>query len=247
MNRFAIAAAVGLLGLCGPLLAADKVKLLQGSQSTGKLTTITPTEVAIEIGSNKKTFPVNEIDSISFDSEPNDLTQARIAVHAGRFDDAVTMLGKINMADIKRPELLHDVEFFKGVAAARLALAGTGSKAEAGRTLVNFEKANKNSFHYFAACETLGDLLVAMGKYDQAETYYKKLTEAPWPDYQMRSAVLIGRAWSAKKSSIAPSPGSTKCRRWRGAARKPTAKSWPPRSARPRRWPVAARPTKRFS
>ena len=95
--------------------------------------------------------------------------------------------------------MIQDFEFYRALAAARLALAGSGSIAEAGRAMLVFEKAHKNSFHYFEACETIGDLLVALGKFDQAEAYYNKVAEAPWPQYKMHAGVLVGRALIGQK------------------------------------------------
>jgi tetratricopeptide (TPR) repeat protein len=191
--------AVLCLGHAAPALAADRVKLAQGSQSSGRITEISPTEIVLEIGSTKKKYAVNTVDSVQFDKEPNDLTQARIAVHAGRFSDAVTLLAKIDTSKIDRAEILKDIEFFKALAASRLALAGSGSIADAGKKMFAFEKAERDSFHYFETCETLGDLLFALNKFSEAETFYNKLAEAPWPDYQMRAAVLIGRALVGQK------------------------------------------------
>lgn len=45
----------------------------------------------------------------------------------------------------------------------------------------------------------LGDLLVALGNFPVAESYYAKLADAPWPEYKMRAAVLTGRAMVAQK------------------------------------------------
>ena len=182
--------------------AADRVKLLQGSTSTGEITEISPNSVTIVLGSKPKKIAVNEVDTVRFDAEPNDLTQARIAVRAGRFDDAQTMLEKIDTADFKRPEVGEDVEYYKAVVAARLALGGNGSKADAGRLLLAFEKAHKNSHHYYELCELIGDMFagVASNKSaESAEKYYGKLAEAPWPDYKMRSAVLGGRLLVGQK------------------------------------------------
>ena len=178
---------------CSRLAAADRVKHAAGTQ-TGEITEISPTEIAIKLGSTPKRFAVNVIESVAFDSEPNDLAQARIAVHAGRYEDAVSMLARIDVDEIKRAEIVQDIEFFKALAAARLALAGSGNKADAGRQLLAFEKAHATSFHYFEACEALGDLLAGLNKFDQAESFYAKLATAPWPDYKMRAGVLRGRA-----------------------------------------------------
>jgi tetratricopeptide (TPR) repeat protein len=179
--------------------AADKVKLVQGNQSNGTLTEMTPTEVVIKTGATEKRFPVNDIDWIQFDAEPSDLTQARNAVRAGRNDNALTLLDKIDTAKIERSEIVKDIEFYKALALARLALSGSGSKADAGKKLLAFEKANGDSFHYFETCEALGNLLAGLDKFDQAENYYHKLAEAPWPDYKIRAGVLIGRALVGQK------------------------------------------------
>ena len=42
-------------------------------------------------------------------------------------------------------------------------------------------------------------MLLAVGKFDNAEAYYAKLAAAPWPDYRMRAGVLTGRALVAQK------------------------------------------------
>ncbi len=180
-------------------LAVDRVRLVQGSQQSGTISATTATQVTLEIGATRREIPVNEIDTVQFDAEPTQLTQARAAVKTGRYQDAAANLAKIAPAQMTRAELAKDVEFYKALVAARLALAGTGSIADAGKRMLTFEKANPTSFHYLEACETLGDLLVALGNYPIAETYYGKLASAPWPEYKMRAAVRTGRALVAQK------------------------------------------------
>ena len=91
------------------------------------------------------------------------------------------------------------MQFYKALAAARLALSGGGSIADAGKKMIAFERANRDSFHYFEACQTLGDLLAALGRFSVAESYYDKLAQAPWADYKMRAGVLVGRALVSQK------------------------------------------------
>jgi tetratricopeptide (TPR) repeat protein len=174
--------------------AVDRVKPIQGNPVSGKISEMSATKVVVEAGSARKEFPVNEIDTVQFDGEPNELMQARIAVAAGRYDDAQTLLAKIEAGQMKRPEIAKDVEFYQALAAARQALSGGGSIADAGKKVFTFERANRDNFHYFEACQTLGDLLAAVGRYPDAEGYYAKLAEAPWPDYKMRAGVLLGRS-----------------------------------------------------
>ncbi|MEX0978215.1 MAG: tetratricopeptide repeat protein [Pirellulales bacterium] len=190
-----------LLGLLATLTlsvrfasAADRVKPIQGNPTSGKLAEMSATKVILETGTAKKEFAVNEIELVQFDGEPSELMQARLAVASGRYDDALTVLAKIEAGELKRAEIARDVEFYQALAAARLALAGGGSVAEAGKKMFAFERANRDNFHYFDACQALGDLLAALGRYADAEGYYAKLAEAPWPDYKMRAGVLLGRS-----------------------------------------------------
>ena len=174
--------------------AADRVKPIQGNPTSGKLAEMSATKVIIEAGTAKKEFAVNEIEMVQFDGEPSELMQARLAVAGGRFDDALAVLAKIEAGQLKRAEVAKDVEFYQALAAARLALSGGGSIAEAGKKMFAFERANRDNFHYFEACQTLGDLLASVGRYADAEGYYGKLAEAPWPDYKLRAGVLLGRS-----------------------------------------------------
>ncbi len=200
LHKFTTCLIVALACLAtAPLRGADRVRLLAGGQSSGKLTSISPTELKLEVGANTKTIAVNEVDTVQFDGEPNELTQARNALNAGKYEAAAGLLAKVATADIGRAEIAQDVEFYKALAAARLALAGSGSKADAGKRLFSFEKAHRESFHYYETCELLGDLLVALGKYADAETFYGKLADAPWPEYKSRAAVLLGQSLVQRK------------------------------------------------
>jgi tetratricopeptide (TPR) repeat protein len=179
---------------------ADSVKTLSGTV-TGKLTAMSATEVTVETAaSGKKTIPVNEIEVIHYEGETPYLKSARAAVASGRYQVVLDSLGKIKDAELeRRPEIQQDVEFYRAVANARLALAGQGELAEAGTALAAFVTGQPNSYHHLAACELAGDLLVASQKPEAAQPYYDELGKAPWPDYQMRAGVAMGRALLATK------------------------------------------------
>jgi tetratricopeptide (TPR) repeat protein len=189
-----VAAAIAWFGLAAPSDAADRVKMLAGNQGIGNITKITPDQIVVELGATRKEFAVNDVDAVTFDGEPNDLTQARIAVQDDRFEDAAELLSKIDASKVSREAIATDVEFYKALAAARLALAGTGSAADAGRKLLAFERAHKDSFHHYEAAEALGDLSASLGDFTHAESFYGQLAAAPWPEYKMRAGVLAGRA-----------------------------------------------------
>lgn len=198
MKNLAIGAALGLL-LATTCRAVDRVKLTTGGQQTGDITGSTPTELTLEIGATRKQLPINEIESIQFEGEPTGLTQARLAVAGGRYAEAAAQLSKVPAGDLKRPLLNQEVQFYQALVAGRLALEGNGSIPDAGKRMLAFERANPTSFHYFEACEALGDLLVAMGNFPVAESYYTKIASAPWPEFKLKAAALSGRALVGQK------------------------------------------------
>lgn len=177
--------------------AFDGVKRAEGT-IRGEITGISPLTVVIEKQGVEEKVPVNEVLSLTFTGEPSELAFGRIAALNGRYEDAVETLGKIDLSKVERPPVKQDIEFYKALAAAKLALGGNGSIQEAGKLMVAFESQNKTSYHYLEASEIIGDLLVALGNYAGAENYYNRLAKAPWPEYKMRAGVLVGRALQAQ-------------------------------------------------
>lgn len=181
------------LGLAAAAWAFDSVKTTSGT-ITGRVLKMSALEVTAEQGTVSKTVPVNEIESISYDDEPALLKSARLAVAAGNYEEALASLEKIDAATAGRAEIAQDIEFYKALAAARMALAGNGDVKQAGRQMAGFVQKGSGNWHYLEACDIVGDLLVADGNYSAAEAFYGYLAKAPWPEYKMRAAVSIGRA-----------------------------------------------------
>ncbi len=199
---------VPLLGLTllaiRTLPAADTIRLLEGLPVSGAVSDMTSTEVTILYGPAmiSKKISVNEIESISFEEEPRQLTEARNAFKGANFEQVVKLLSKLDTSEIKRKEVKQDVEFYRAAALARLAIGGAGGKQtrqDAGKQLTAFEKANPTNYHYYEVCELIGNLLVALEKYKDAEPHYEKISSAPWPEYKMRAGVLLGRLLAAQK------------------------------------------------
>jgi tetratricopeptide (TPR) repeat protein len=177
---------------------SDRVRLTRGSE-TGEITSTTPYEVTINKGSpGGKQIAVNEIKSILFDGEPSELGQARVNAANGAYENALELLGKIDVGSVKRDLIKQDIEFYKAWSAGKLALSGQGAIAEAGRQLNNFVRSSPDNFHYLEVRELMGDLLMAGGGYANAEKQYAELAKAPWPDYKMRAAVAVGRSLQAQ-------------------------------------------------
>ncbi|MEX2171684.1 MAG: hypothetical protein WD851_20360 [Pirellulales bacterium] len=195
-----VAANVLLLLIIGSSAHAqnDRIRLWSGNE-TGEITKTTPLEVTIERGSASKTIPVSEIRSIVLGGEPSELTQARVNADNGGFQPAMAALEKIDLAQVTNELIRQDIEFYKAYIAAKQALLGERPVAEAGREMYAFVNSAKESYHFLQATEILGDLLVASGKYSDAQRQYDTLAKTPWPSYKMRAAVLTGRALQAEK------------------------------------------------
>ena len=179
----------------------DSVRSSGGKVSTqGKITAITSEGIEVTKGAAgvKETVPVNTIYMVVFTGEPAGLSRARINALNGNFDNARQELDKVDASEINRPEVKTDMDYYKVYCAAQLALGGAGAPAAAEKALVDFVKANRNSYHYYEACEVLGDLAVAQQKYADAAKYYGPLENSSFPDFKMRAAVRLGRALQAQ-------------------------------------------------
>jgi hypothetical protein len=194
-SRWAVLAAGAWLAAGGVGWALDTVRTTEGGAPLpGKITAVSPFEIELQRGEKGRTIPVNEIVSISFDGEPDDLTAARNAVLGSHYEDALAALGKIDADKLTRPEIRQDVEFYAALCRAELALGGSGEIVAAGRQMAAFVNTHKDSYHWLKANEVLGDLYLANGDYSFAEDSYARLGKAPWPDYKMRAGAAVGWA-----------------------------------------------------
>lgn len=177
--------------------ALDTVRVQKAASAiSGKITEMSPTAIVIEKQNGKtEKVAVNELESIRYDKEPAQLNGVRNSINNGRNEEALKTLDKLSKdSETDRDEIKADMDFYRALATARLALAGSGSLADAGKAMSAFLKAHADNYHFFQANETIGDLLVASAKYDQAETFYKNIEQkAPWPDYKMKAKVAMGR------------------------------------------------------
>lgn len=200
-TRSILWAAAVLLAAVAPALAADQVKTTARERSIvlGAITKIDRFEIAIETTRGEsRQIPVNEIVQIVFEDEPTALSAGRKQCNDGDYQQAKETLEKLNTAEMKRPDMVAEVQFLKANAATQLALAGEGEIKEAGRLLVDFVTNHDSSYRYLQACELLGNLLVANNSFDKATIYYQKLAEAPWADYKMRAGIAVGRTLLAQ-------------------------------------------------
>ena len=192
-SRMVIPAAAVWLAASTASWALDTIRTT-GPTVKGRVVKQNAVEVTVEQGATTKTVPVNQIEAIYYDNEPTLLNTVRTAIAAGRYEDALEALQRIDPDGITRLEIKRDLEFYKALATARMALAGGGDPKEARKLMESFGKTASDSYHYLEACEVVGDLLVSQGEFAAAEAYYAPLAKAPWPDYKMRAGVALGRA-----------------------------------------------------
>jgi tetratricopeptide (TPR) repeat protein len=179
--------------------ALDQVRKTDGTSAvSGKVTEISPLKIVVESSRGTAEIPVNLVSLVIFEGEPGALKTAKTAILAGRYEDGMGSLEKVELGDDARKEVVEEFQFFKALATAKLALAGTGTIIDAGRMMIAFCNEHATSYHYFEASEVVGDLLVANRNYGPAAAYYAKLAEAPWPEYKMRANVAIGKALLAE-------------------------------------------------
>jgi tetratricopeptide (TPR) repeat protein len=198
MTTVAICATVIVSSPAAAQRVSDRVRLARGSES-GEVVSSTAYEIALNKGlPDGKQIPVNEIKAILFDGEPSELGQARVNAANGAYANALELLEKMDVRSVKRDLILQEFEFYKAWCAGKMALAGQGAIADAGRQLNNFVRSHPNNFHCLEVRQAMGDLLMAGGAYDKAEVQYAELAKAPWPDFKMRAAVAIGRSLQAQ-------------------------------------------------
>jgi tetratricopeptide (TPR) repeat protein len=191
----ATAAALGLMLLASTTVHAqfDTVFGAKGTPDKGSIVQMTPTQVVIDIAGRQVTHEVKDIRKVTFADDSAELQNARDAVLAGQLEQALEDLNRLNPANITRQVVKEDVIYYKAYADARLALQGRGNQAAAETNLLNFVRSNSKTYHFYEAAELLGDLASAQANWDKAAAYYGSLSNSGWPEYQLRSDLLVAQ------------------------------------------------------
>jgi len=200
MNQRAAILVIGLVFFAAsmPVRAFDSIKTTTGTKM-GAIKSMTPASIVITIKQVDEEVPVNTIEAVFFDDEPNQLKTAKTNLLNDRVEDALESLKRIDANELQnaRAVIKQEVQFIQAFCDAKIALAGGGDTMAAAKEMATFLAGSPGSFHYLEATELMGDLAVAVGRYADAEKYYGMLANAPWPDYKMRANVALGRAMLA--------------------------------------------------
>ena len=171
----------------------DRVRTLTGTEA-GEIVASTRDGVTLERDGERVEVPIDELRRVTFGGEPATLAQARINFENGGYQTALEKLEEIDADDLGDPLIEQDVRYYAAAGAARLAIAGRGDAVAAGRALTDFLRRHGDSFHYFGAVETMGDLLVSMDRVDRAVKTYELLASTDSPALRARAGLLAGRA-----------------------------------------------------
>lgn len=196
--RRAVSCATLLLFAATTATAADRVRLLKGGSVTGSLVETSTRGVTLDSDGRKKSIQVTEIKAVLFDNEPPQLTQARINFASNGYETALEKLGEVSPRAIDRDIVRQEVTFYTAMCDARLALAGARDAGKAAAMLTAFVKANRDSFHFYEAVETLGLLASSLDRPKRAEQMFGLIAKAPFASLKMRAGVLVGQSLQAQ-------------------------------------------------
>jgi len=206
MLRHFTIAALCPFAFVAPALAqrdVDQIYLAKGAPARGNIPPdgMTKQKVSVEVSGVARQIDVNEIVRITFAGEPTELVGGRNNVLQKNYNQALVELKKLDGQKIDRPFIKQDIEFYKDLCQARLALSEGGDRTAASKALLAFVSSAPDNYHFYDAAEVLGDLAMASGKYADAAKYYGPtgLAGAPWPDYQLRANNATGRALIGEK------------------------------------------------
>jgi tetratricopeptide (TPR) repeat protein len=197
-----IAMAPALCWLALPLAARaadDTVKKVGEPPVKCSITSISKDEVKYEKSGKEEIVPSYAIESIRLADEPAQLNLIRNQANNGAYENALKALDKIAPDSVEKAEVKAEVQYLRAYCNARLALGGSGDVKAAGKEVKAFVDSNPNSFHFYPANELAGDLLVALGNYDAATTFYKALSSASADAWKIKAGIDTGRTKLAEK------------------------------------------------
>src|SRR4029078_9339963 len=135
----------------------DQIYLPKGAPARGSITPdgMTRDKVTIEQAGGPRQIEVNEIVRITLAAEPTELVAGRNNVLQKNYNQALAEIKKLDGQKIDRPFVKQDIEFYKALCQARLALSEGGDKKAATAAMYNFVLSAQQSYHFYDAAEAL--------------------------------------------------------------------------------------------
>ncbi len=185
-----------------PQAKADTVRY-GGVTVSGKIIQSDAERVVIDRGQNRQeTIHPFRIELVFFDEEPSTLRTAKLAAVAGRFEEALAGLERIQLPDNVDAKVKQEMDYLQALCRWRLAEASANPQVmkEAADLLEQFIKQNPQHYRLWQAAEGLAQLLLSLGRQDEAQQYFALLQKAPWPEVQLRAQLASARAALAAKN-----------------------------------------------
>ncbi|MCS7239545.1 MAG: hypothetical protein NZ899_14960 [Thermoguttaceae bacterium] len=194
-------ASVSVVLISATLLFADTIRH-SGGTIAGKVIQADAEKVVVDRGQNRQeTIEPFRIEFILFDDEPSTLRTAKMAAMAGRYEEALTGLDRVQLPENADPKVRQEIDYLRALCRTRLAEASANPQAmkEAADLLANFVSQNPKHYRVWQAAESAANLLAALGQQQAAEQFLARLSEAPWPQVKLRAQLAAGRAALARK------------------------------------------------
>jgi tetratricopeptide (TPR) repeat protein len=173
------------------LIPGSTVKVPGGRSVRGTIQSESPGEVRIKpaVGP-EQAIPVDQIASVGYDNQPQNLTLAQLRESAGNLPEAADLYQKAIADAATKPMMAQEAQFGRARVLAQIAQGGDAKALdEALATLDAFAKAYPASRQIGPALETLARLNLQKGDFGGADQYLTQLeTKVPWASD--RAAVL---------------------------------------------------------
>jgi tetratricopeptide (TPR) repeat protein len=178
------------------LIPNSTVKGATGGRVRGTVTTETPTEVVVKLGTTNTTVPTSEIVSIRYDGQPADMTLAESRESGGLLAEAADLFKKAAAAAEGKPFIVQAALFHQARDIAELALADPARVNEAIGLLDKFISAHGSGRHIVAALELLARLQLQKGDVAGVDKTVGLLSKQP--QGADRAAVLRARVFAKR-------------------------------------------------
>lgn len=170
----------------------DTVNLISGPRIRGTVQSCTPDKIVVKTDDGIKNVDPWNVRMIRYEGS-NELVKAKSAYD----DDRVTACyNELSNIEVPNRELLQqEVDFYKAMSATKIALRGGKVTMDQAATLVRqFTQTHANSYHLYEAMDAFGDLAIATGRFDAAETQFNKTAACPWPEISFNGKLKAGKA-----------------------------------------------------
>lgn len=167
-----------------------------GKKVSGAISEMSKTEVKLKKAVGEpEVVQANDIAAIEWEGGGPELRLGYTDENAGRYDTALGRYAKAK-ADAKSPSdsLTAEFDYITARATGKAALESDAAKQEAAvQKLQAIQKSRPDHFRYYESIQLLGQLQMALGKFDEARATFGELAKAPWSDYKLLARISAGR------------------------------------------------------